>query len=543
MSLIDSVVRVFNPAAAVKRERARVALKQIDRIKASGYGSSGGSHHKKSMQGWIASSGSPQQDIDPHLHTLRVRSRDLFMSAPLAASAVRTKRTNIVGPGLQLKPKIDAEFLGLSKEQAAVIEKQIEREWAIWANKRHCDALRQNNFFELQALACMAWFLNGESFGLIKHKEPTKYAPYSLRIHLIEADRISTPNSTQIRLASWMPTMTNTVGTNKQNGNAIYNGVEVSVEGEVVAYWVCNQYPRGSFNGQKKEWVRVKAYGEKTGNPNIIHLMDPERCEQYRGVPFLAPVIESLKQVTRYQEAELMAALVQALYTVFIEVEDDTTEIPFSPAIPDEDRIADDDDTVYELGPGAVNILGKGEKAVFADPKRPASGFADFIENMAKMIGAALEIPQEILLRSFNSSYSASRAALLEMWKAIKTDRARFIADFCQPIYEIWFAEAVARGRIHAPGFFNDPLVRDAWCRAEWIGPTQGLVRPVEEVQAAILRVQEGFSTRAQETMAMTGGNWDDNIARLAVENERLRVTQATLGEGGENDGEISNQN
>ena len=535
MNMFERALCFFSPGAALKREKARITLDQINHVKASaGYGHSGGSTQKKSMVGWNSRSGSPQQDIDPHLNTLRQRSRDLFMSAPLAASAINTKRTNIVGPGLQLKARLDHEYLGLSKEQAAAIEKQIEREFSLFANTRNCDALRLNNFYELQALACLAWFLNGETIGLAKYKDPTKWAPYGLRIHLVEADRVSTPDVVHMPLASWAPQRLNTVGQNKNNKNMIYNGIEVSDDGEVVAYWVCNQYPTGvNLTGKKREWVRVEAYGEETGNPNVLHVMDPERCEQYRGVPYLAPVLEALKQITRYQEAELMAALVQALYTVFIEVDGDTSEQPFGEMFSPEDLI-DPDEHSYELGPGAVNILAKGEKAVFADPKRPASGFESFILSMAKMVGAALEIPQEILLKSFTASYSASRAALLEMWKSIKTDRARFVADFCQPIYEVWLSEAVARGRINAPGFFNDPATKAAWCKAEWTGPTQGQIDPLKEVKAAVMRVNHGFSTHEQETIALTGGNWDDNVAQLDLERKALRKIRAK--DGGEED-------
>jgi hypothetical protein len=64
---------------------------------------------------------------------------------------------------------------------------------------------------------------------------------------------------------------------------------------------------------------------------------------------------------------------------------------------------------------------------------------------------------------------------------------------FCQPIYEQWLEEAVARGYIAAPGFFADPVVRAAWCRAEWHGPTQGQLDPTKEVEAAEKRVAGGI--------------------------------------------------
>lgn len=535
--------RLQREAIAAKRQMIKTQLQTGARILNSGYDQSGASIAKKALKGWTASSKSPQEDIDPNLHTLRQRSRDLYMSAPLAVSAIKTRKTNEIGPGLRLRCRLDYDFLGIDQETAIEWEKNTEREFELWASSVWCDALRLHNFYEMQPLARASWLLNGDGWALIKYDEPTKWMPYGLRIHLIEADRISTPGTGKVYLASFVNARYNTIGKNKENGNAIYNGVEVDPNGAVVAYWICNQYPStGIFNfGQKKEWERVEAFGRETGNPNILQLMDPERCEQYRGVPYLAPVIESLKQITRYTEAELMAAVVQAFYTVFIEIESPKNEIPFGDVIADEDKVDQSDPNSYELGAGTINILKPGEKANFADPKRPASGFEGFVNAMAKMIGASLEVPYELLMKSFTASYSASRAALLEAWKAIKVSRTWFINDFCQPIYELWLSEAVARGRINAPGFFNDPIIRKAWCKAEWTGPTQGQIDPVKEVTAAILRVKHGFATHEQETIALTGGNWDDNIEQIILENELLRL--ASSGQEGQESLPAANSN
>ena len=53
----------------------------------------------------------------------------------------------------------------------------------------------------------------------------------------------------------------------------------------------------------------------------MIHIMTRERIDQRRGVPFLAPVIEALKQLGRYTDAELVAAVVSGLFAVFVESE------------------------------------------------------------------------------------------------------------------------------------------------------------------------------------------------------------------------------
>jgi lambda family phage portal protein len=269
---------------------------------------------------------------------------------------------------------------------------------------------------------------------------------------------------------------------------------------------------------KRKEWVRVEAYGSETGRPNVLHLMDAERAEQRRGVPYLAPVIESLKQLTRYTEAELMAAVIAGMFTVFIKSQGPSSDMPLGSMIPDDQKIAADDQTVYELGVGAINVLNPGEDIEVADPKRPNSSFDAFVNALCRHIGAALEIPQELLQKSFQSSYSASRAALLEAWKMFRTRRSWIAKDFCQPVYEEWLAEAVAIGRIRAPGFFSDPAIRRAWSSAEWNGPAPGQVDPLKEVQAAGERIKLGLSTRERETIEITGGDFDRNIKQLARE-------------------------
>lgn len=513
MNVVDKVVGYFSPQAGLKREVARAQSQVIQTFMNSGYSESGASRRKKSVKGWTANSKSPQEDIDKNLDLLRQRSRDLYMSAPLATSAIKTNRTNVVGAGLKLKSQIDYKFLGLTREQAEEWEVNTEREFELWANSKWCDSQRLNNFYELQQLALISWLMNGDVFGLIKHKEPEKWMPYGIRIHLIEADRISNPNKIN----------TIEIYGKAENGNRIYNGVEIDSDGAITAYYVCNQYPNMiSQDMQKKEWVRVEAYGKRTGAPNILHIMESERCEQYRGVPYLASVIEVLKQISRYTEAELMAAVVQSFFTAFIKVVSPTSEMPFDVSI-EEGQQMETDQNAYELGAGTINMLGPNEDVVLADPKRPSSGFDPFVTAMAKQLGAALEIPYELLTKSFMASYSASRAALLEAWKSFKMRRVWFANDFCQPLYSLWLSEAVARGRITAPGFFNDPSIQKAWSQADWNGPSSGQIDPIKEVEAAIKRVNEGFSTRERETIELTGGDWDKNIAQVKRENELLK--------------------
>ena len=513
MNIIDKFVEAVNPSAALRRQNDRIKLELIRSFKNSGYDESGASRNKNSMRGWLASSKSPQEDIDRNIPILRQRSRSLYMSAPLAVSAIKTNRTNIVGEGLRLKSTIDAAFLRMTPEAAAEWQRNTEREFELWADSKFCDSTRVNNFYEIQQVACLSWLMNGDACALVEYERPTPAFPYGLRVHLIEADRVSTPHTSG--------TAVNLYATESTTGNRIFNGVEVTDAGRVVAYHICSTYPNSQLRAAKK-WQRVKAFGDKTGTPNVLMIFEAERAEQYRGVPYLAPVIESLKQLTRYGEAEMMAAVINGFFTVFITSEGNTGEVGFTGVLDDEDRVSDDD-LNYELGPGMVNVLKPGEKIDIADAKRPSSNFDAFTTALAKYVGAALEIPVELLIKSFNSSYSASRAALLEAWKAFRMKRKWLAADFCQPLYEIFLTEAIANGRIKAPGFFLDPAIRKAYCRAQWNGPAPGMLDPVKEATAAEKRIAIGVSTRQRESIEMTGTDFDANVAQLARENQLMK--------------------
>ena len=475
-----------------------------------GYGEAGASWHKKAVKGFNAKSGSPREDIDFNNYTMRQRARMLYMASPMATSAIKANRTNIVGMGLQLKSRIDREVVGLSQESAEAWQKKTEREFALWAgNKRACDATGLNNFYSLQQLALVSWLLSGDCFGLLKHYEVSRFYPYSLRIHMIEADRVATP---------YMGYQLYTTGKNPDNGNKIYDGVESSQSGAVVAYHIRSNYPF-EIGAEPEIWQRVLAYQENTGLPNVVHVMESERPDQYRGISYLAQVIEPLLQLRRYTESELTAAVVESFFTAFIKTESSVDEMPFNETgEPAEPRDPND----YNMGPGQINILNPGEDVTFAAPQRPANGFDKFVKSIAEQVGAALEIPSDLLMKSFNASYSASRAALLEAWKAFKMRREWLASSFCRPIYEVWLSEAVARGRINAPGFFADPAIRAAWLGTEWLGPSQGQLDPVKEITAEILACSEGFSTHEQSTVKLNGGQWDKNVERLVRENEKL---------------------
>ena len=496
-TVVDRVVSYFDPIRGAERHRARMML-----ALAGGY--TGAKRDRRATSQWSTGSGSADADILPDLPVLRDRSRDLSRNAPLAGGVISTVVTNVVGTGLDPQSQIDRDLLNIGDEAADAWQRAAEREWWLWAGSQECDITRTQDFCGLQDMALRSVLESGDVLVLKRYVERPG-SPYGLKLQFVEGDRVSNPDfrTDQDTLPS---------------GNRVSGGVELDTNGAPVAYHVLRQHPGDIRIGKEAfQWDRIEAFGAESGERMALHLYRRLRPGQTRGVPYLAPVIEPFKQLSRYSESELMAAVVSSFFTVFVKTE---TGEGLNVATPTAETggLRNDDD--YKLAPGAMLDLMPGEDVTFANPSRPNAAFDPFVLALCRQIGVALEIPYEILIKHFTSSYSAARAALLEAWKFFRARRQWLTSSFCQPVYEAVITEAVAMGRLEAPGFFEDPLLRQAWLETKWTGPPAGQIDPEAEVNAARKRMALGVSTGAQETAELTGGDIERNIKQLGKERD-----------------------
>jgi len=492
-SLLDK-----SPEEGLKRIKAKV---QANVIMALAGSYTGASRSKRQFGSWQTSIGDADADINFDLPTLRERSRDLIRNNPLATGALHTKVGNVVGTGLSLKASVDADYLGMTPEQANEWNRNTEREYNLWAESPNCDIERTSNIYGLQDLAFRSVLENGDALALPLFVERPGVV-YSSVIQLVEADRLVNRD--------WAR------DTDKLSG-----GVEKDDYGAPKNYHVLEQHP-GAFMRSSKNWTWqiIPAFGADTGRRNVIHLYRKLRIGQTRGVPDLAPVISALKQLGDYTEAELTAALVAGLFTVFIKSENGDLPGGLTTDTSDSSRA---DQQSIKMGAGAIVGLGDNESIETANPGRPNAAFDPFVLAILRQIGVALELPFEVLVMHFQSSYSASRAALLQAWKFFRARRAWLADNFCQPIYEAWMWEAVALGRISAPGFMQDPAIRAAYLKASWIGDAQGQIDPLKEAQANALMEDRGWKTAEEVTAEMTGGDWEEKHKQRAKEHQ-MRV-------------------
>lgn len=432
---------------------------------------------------WYSKSGSARLDVDDNLPKLRQRSRDLYMSSSLISSILLTLRDGTIGRGLRLNAEIDSASLGLSLAQASRWEQLTASKFKRWSES--C-GISGESLDDVVRLAFFSALLSGDSFIHVT------LDPFP-RLQVLEGDRIQTP-----------PT--------KAADSTVRHGVKFSKKGRVIGYYVTMAHPADS---QNVDYTYIRAFGAGGG---LIHVHVPfERPDQTRGIPLLSRVMDSAKLLDRYIDAESTAAVVASKFTVFVkhpvdEVDDwNETEQEQPTPIPPKP---------LALGDGAVVDLYGGEDIQTANPNRPAGVFSAFVEALQKQICAALGMPLDVVLRAFNSSYSASRAAILDADRTYRIYRRQLEHDVLNPIYRLWLHLAVSFGLVEADGFSERPYL---WDGASWFSDAIPSIDPTKEADAAEKRIKAGLTTYAREAEELTGMDYQTLIRQLAFEEAQRR--------------------
>ena len=493
-TLLDRAIATISPARGMERWRNRtmMALGGV-----GGYDA--GRRDRRPTKRWRPADASADADTLLDLPDMRGRARDLVRNVPIATGALATRVTNVVGAGLNLIASVDHETLGITEKTADEMETEQEREFDLfWAK---CDITRFQHGDELAALAYRSQSESGDAFLIRRYRERPGEV-YGTRLQLLEADRCSNPN--------WAA-----------DNDKIAGGVEIDADGAPVAYYFTNKHP-GSMRTAAMTWERVQARDDN-GRQLVIHLFDRLRPELTRGPPWLAPVIELIKQLGNYTDAEVTAAVVTSMYTVFVETAADENSEPVMGEA--DSSLASNE---VKLGSGAVVGLAPGEKANIPQPMRPNAQFDPFFLAMTRQIGVALELPQELLIKHFTSSYSASRAALEMAYQTFLKERAAHARRLWQVAYEWMMEEAVAKGRLNRPGFFTDPRIRMAYCGAEWRGAARPSLNPKQEAEADEIDMRNGVKTGEQVCAERTGGEIEKKISQVGKE-RRLKKDAGIL--------------
>jgi lambda family phage portal protein len=361
-----------------------------------------------------------------------------------------------------------------------------------------------SNFYDLQDLVLRGMLESGDDFTVMPDGERTPTMPYALRLQVIEADRVGNPAGAV-------------------DSATVAGGIKFEA-GRPVACHIYDRHPgalvfdanSGLFNGQWFDFVG------RSGRRRVLHHFKQLRPEQPRGIPDLAPVMQLFRDLSTYKDAEIKAAVVSAFLTLIIETPAGGNPAPvFGNAVTAQPQQNHDE---IAMGPGSVIGLQAGEKATSVNPMRPNPQFGAFVDAILHQLGAGSFLGSEMLMKRYNTSYTAARAAFLDAWKHLLDLRTRVIRTFCQPVVETWMAEAVAIGRVPAPGFFADPMLRWAYTRAAWIGDSQGSLNPKDEVAALVAAIDARLVTRERAEWELFGTDWSESFDTKKSEEDRLRA-------------------
>ena len=467
-----------------------------------GYAGAGGSLQSQTLDGFNSWSSTATNDILPVRMWLVSRSRQLAISNPMAAAAIDRMVGGIVGDGLTYVPTDDT--------------KDLAKSWVLASYTKALDAQKRQTFLQMQALACRNWLLSGDVFFVKKPGDITSW-------RAVECDRVQSPYFYADRNGEYQTP----ICINPDNGNRIVDGVELDADSIPCAYWILNDYISQPWIVTPSQIERIPALDDD-GHPFVLHLFAPNRPDQYRGVPLLSEVIESLHATTGFIRSVEQAAQFQAAVWGFVTSENptlDETEPLFSreldqkiPVEPADDKTPSSTPTMTLSPDYAQDIDGRayydkiyprpktvsagelwnlkpGEDVKFLQPTNPNNTFSDYIKAQTGMVASAIGVPLQVLSCNYDGTYASARGSVLEANRQFKRYRGFFIEQFIKPIFEQFVYDLT--------GDWDSALYQSVV--SQWQAPTALCLDPTKEIDAWTKAIQLGLCTRDEAAQALYG--------------------------------------
>lgn len=419
------------------------------------------------------------------------RARDMARNHPIIAGAIDRRAESVVGPEIRLEAQPAFEAMGKTPEWADSWATSVEDQFRVYTQDYRflCDVEMQSTYGGIVEAGYRHWWTDGDALGVIKMLP--RGGAWETCIELIDPDRLSNPNGISENMVL-------------SNGNRIIGGVEVSPSNYPVAYHIRCTHPAetGRLDGENFRWERIPRFGP-TGRPVCIHAFKRSRAGQRRGISRFVAAIKRIKMFDRYDDAEIEAALLNAVMAAWVESPFPTGEVQqaMAPGGPTgDDNWSFDKQLAYRMENG-VKIQGArvihglpGEKLTFQRAERPSPNYPEFQATGLRSLAANFGLSYAQVSQNWaDINYSSARAMLNEIWRGLLHDRYEYVSKFCTPFYAAWLEESVAIGRVKVPG---GPLNFYKWraelTMCEWMGPGRGSVDPLKEAQANDFELNAG---------------------------------------------------
>ncbi|MCC6389137.1 MAG: phage portal protein [Bryobacterales bacterium] len=467
MNWIDKAISWVSPESGLRRLRARRAADLV-RLAYEG------ARSDRRTGGWVTSGNSANAEIAVALSKLRERSRDLVRNNAYAARAVAEVVGNAIGTGITVQ----------ARSGASDVDRAINSAWTDWIEQ--CDADGQLDLYGIQALVARTVFDSGECLVRLRQRRPGDGFRVPLQLQVLEPDYLDQSK------------------TQKTATGYIIQGVEFDLVGRRTFYWLFGQHP-GEVTQTSLRGSLVSARVPAT---EVLHVYRKDRPGQVRGVPWLAPVVVTLRDLDEYEEAELVRKKIEACFAAFVTQPQGPEGPPIAPAAPDPAT----GKRVESFEPGMIEYLKPGEEITFSSPST-STGYRDYVAAKQAQIATGLQLTYEQLTGDLSRvNYSSYRAGLLSFRSGVEGFRwLTFIPMFCTPVWDRFLTVAYAAGAISELGPF----------RAEWTPPGFGSVDPYKDSIATLNRLRTGTLTLRQ-AIAAEGYDPDAQIEQIAEINRVL---------------------
>jgi lambda family phage portal protein len=433
--------------------------------------------------GWNAPSASPNSAVLATLITLRDRSRTAVRNNGFAKGAIDKLVTNIVGTGI--KP--------MSQASDPVLRKAIQALWTKWVDESDADGLL--DFYGQQAQAVRGFLEAGDEYIRLRSRLPQ--------------DGLSVPLQLQVLEPELCPHTYNLVtGTNR-----IRAGIEFDGIGRRVAFWFHPTRPGDLFDYDASQLRRVPA-------ESVVHLYDPLRAGQLRGVPHLTQALVKLNELDKFDDATLLRQQLANLFVAFL-TKMGTSDSGINPLTGLAVETDVEGKSLVPLAPGVFQELGPGEEVKFSDPPGTTDGYKDFMRQQLFAVAAATGVPYEALTGDMSGVNDRTvRVVFNEFRLRIQMVQHHLIAfQLCRPVWRAWMDAAVLSGAlpIRLADYVANP---DTYLAVKWTPPRTPYIHPVQDVEAQQAAIRAGLTSRSA-IVSELGEDAESIDEQQAVDNER----------------------